>query len=296
LENSIPATYKEIVNEGRRVLRILQSPLPVSLKRKVLITEGLLTKQRLGSTVGDRNHHGVVQTCVLDYEVTAPTLALLSYLYSEIFIDLQYFFKSDKPDPFILDCGSNIGLSILFFKTLYPKANIIGFEPAEPTYTLLQKNIVSNGLKGVHIHQLALGAENSKVDLFFDPESDDVGSLTMSTIKNRSFSNDTSTLVRQAKLSSFIDREVDFLKLDVEGAEDTVLQDLVFSGAISRIEQMVVEYHHHVEKNRDAFGRFLSYLEDNGFGYQILAWYPARVRSLRGRVFQDVQVYAYQKR
>jgi len=181
-------------------------------------------------------------------------------------------------------------MSILFFKALYPEARIVGFEPEEYTCELLKKNIASNGLSGVRVHQAALGMDESTVDFFVDPESP--GSLLMSSIRNRL---PKKTSVRQVKLSSFIDREVDFLKLDVEGAEDSVLQDLVSSGTINKIDQMVVEYHHHIDKTKDAFGTFLGQLERSGFGYQISTSYPISARVSREQAFQDVRVYAYRK-
>jgi hypothetical protein len=133
--------------------------------------------------------------------------------------------------------------------------------------------------------------ENSTVDFFVDPENP--VSLGSSTIRNRSPKGKTS--VQQVKLSSFIDRELHFLKLDVEGAEDAVLHDLVTSGAIGKIDQMVVEYHHHIDKDEDEFSDFLGKLEESGFGYQISTSYPFDARVRRGNTFQDVQVYAYRK-
>jgi FkbM family methyltransferase len=266
----------------------------------------LLTARRLRNTVRSTGD-GIVQTRILDFEVTAPSLRELSFLFDEIFVNLDYFFTSRRTDPFIIDCGSNIGISILFFKALYPEARIVGFEPEEFACTLLEKNITSNGLSGVQVHQAALGTKESTVDFFVDPENP--GSLLMSSVrdslpKNRNLRQTRpplntvpmkKILVRQVKLSAFIDREVDFLKLDVEGAEDAVLQDLVASGTISKIDQMVVEYHHHIEKNKDAFSAFLSQLETSGFGYQISSSYPISARVSRRQAYQDVQVYAYRK-
>jgi hypothetical protein len=60
----------------------------------------------------------------LDYEA-------LSYLYNEIFIDNSYYFAAENETPYIIDCGSNIGMSILYFKTLYPNSRILAFEPGE---------------------------------------------------------------------------------------------------------------------------------------------------------------------
>ncbi len=274
-----------------RPLPLLRSPLPSSLKSKVLRTDIPLAIRRLRNAKG-----GVVRARIFDFQVTAYSLSTLMFLHKEIFIDADYFFKSRRADPFILDCGSNIGMSIVFFKALYPEAKIIGFEPEEHTFALLQKNISSNGLNKVQVHRAALGMEDSTVDFFVDPEAPD--SLLMSTNRARLLKKKTS--VQQVKLSAFIDREVDFLKLDVEGAEDAVLQDLVSSGAISKIDQMVVEYHHHIDKNKDAFSTFLGQLEKSGFGYQIstsdqISAKVINARVSRGHTFQDVLVYAYRK-
>src|ERR1700693_4874079 len=57
-------------------------------------------------------------------------------LFEEIFIRQDYIFVSRRPDPLIIDCGSNIGMSILYFKRRYPKARIIGFEPDPATFDM----------------------------------------------------------------------------------------------------------------------------------------------------------------
>ena len=54
----------------------------------------------------------------------------MRYLYREVFAEREYWFATDNPRPLILDCGSNIGMAILFFKSLYPDAEITAFEPA----------------------------------------------------------------------------------------------------------------------------------------------------------------------
>jgi hypothetical protein len=98
--------------------------------------------------------------------------------------------------------------------------------------------------------------------------------------------------VKQVRLSSFIDGPIDFMKLDVEGAEDEVLKDLVMSSKLRHIEQMVIEYHHHVDKDRDALAGFLATLESAGFGYQMRAKYSSS--KVPGQ-FQDIVLYAYRK-
>src|SRR5687768_13825672 len=42
-------------------------------------------------------------------------------IYREVFENEIYKFKSDSETPFIIDGGSNIGLSVIYLKTLFPK-------------------------------------------------------------------------------------------------------------------------------------------------------------------------------
>ena len=47
----------------------------------------------------------------------------------DIFVRRIYHFESHRSDPLIIDCGSNIGLSILYFVSTYPSSRVIAFEP-----------------------------------------------------------------------------------------------------------------------------------------------------------------------
>ena len=80
---------------------------------------------------------------------------------------------------------------------------------------------------------------------------------------------------------------------DVEGAEGSVMRDLADSGAIKKIDQFVVEYHHHVDRHKAKLGDFLSLLTQAGFEYQIGAvWASPQARD----EFQDIMVQAFRSR
>ena len=46
----------------------------------------------------------------------------------EIFIENIYK-QTLREKPYIIDCGANIGMSVIYMKQLYPQAEIIAFEP-----------------------------------------------------------------------------------------------------------------------------------------------------------------------
>lgn len=69
--------------------------------------------------------------------------------------------------------------------------------------------------------------------------------------------------------TAYIDRTVDFLKMDVEGAEMEIMEDLRREDKLKHIRQMAIEYHRHIVSNSDELSKMLRLLEDSGFRYQL---------------------------
>ena len=221
---------------------------------------------------------------ILNYHVKSYGFFDTGVLFQEIYIYQQYYFKANKPAPWIIDCGSHIGMSILYFKALYPEARILAFEPAPETFKLLRENVKRNQLKDVRLENKAVSNQEGKLKFYGDR------SVRSSLLKERGSGEGIEVDV--VKLSDSIDRTVDFLKIDVEGAEDLVLDDLVASGKLSLVSQMVIEYHHHIVKDTDRLSRFLKILEDHNFGYQIEGSSQPPYKRME---FEDIMISAYQK-
>ena len=209
----------------------------------------------------------------------------LNHLFREIFVRQQYYFHAENGTPLVLDCGANLGMASLYFKWLYPNSRVKAFEADPTTFQLLCKNAVDNRLD-LETYNYALWDENTDVDFYVD--SRNPGSLLMSAHGSRLEGERIKVPAR--KLSGFIEEPVDFLKLDVEGSEHRVLRDLVGSGKIALIRQMVIEYHHRIGQQKSSLAEFLLMLEQTGFEYQIhAALYPVTSKN----VFQDMLIAAY---
>jgi FkbM family methyltransferase len=213
----------------------------------------------------------------------------LTILFEEIFIDGNYKFDAETDSPLIIDCGANIGMATLFFKSMYPHARVLAFEPDPSTFDLLRWNVEANGLKNVTLYNKALYDAEGSIELYYDPKGE--GSPLMSVIKEPTSS--TSRTVETVRLSSFIDQPVDLLKLDVEAAEDAVLRDLHVTGKLRLIKELIVEYHHQVPNKEDGLSTFLDTLTRNGFSFQIRT--PGAVPRVKGQR-QYLMVHAYQNR
>jgi FkbM family methyltransferase len=272
-----------LVQKARATRRTLVgAPVPDGWVEDAVRTQLRLAAGRI------RRENGIVRVPVAGFDVAGFSVSSLEYLHRKIFVELDYWFRAQRRDPFIVDGGSNIGMSVLFFKALYPEARVLAFEPAQRAHDLLVRNVEANRLRSVEVHRAALGREDGQVQFFEDPN--DPATFRMSTRPERI--PGTASPVPQRRLSQLAGEGIDLLKLDVEGAEDDVLAELVDSGAISRIRQLVVEFHHQLDPTRDFLGSFLGRLDDQGFRYQVGARADVATRGSSEPAFQDVLVYA----
>lgn len=215
--------------------------------------------------------------------------AQFRYLLNEIFVEGCYRFNAATSSPVVIDCGSNIGMSILFFKALYPESRIIAFEPDPDAFRQLQENVAANRLAGVELHNIALCADDAD-DVDFFVSSEEKGALTMSTERERL--PETRITVPGRRLSRYLLPQVDLLKMDIEGSEGPVMRELENSGALRHVDRIHLEYHHHIRPAEDRMSEILGLLERNGFGYQIQA--RSRKWPTSGQ-FQDIAIFAYNK-
>jgi FkbM family methyltransferase len=269
------------------------SPLSPELKREISRAMDRLNRMNLPDW-------GTVD--LMDYTISFCGRASFLYMFEEIFAKASYLFHSDTDRPLIFDCGSNIGMSVLFFKKkLYPAARITAFEPDPRTFSVLNENIRDNGLTDVPAHQVALGSRDGFVDFYRD-ENESSSSLLMSVNRERLAGSRWRPVLRarhiqvQARrLSTFIESDIDLLKIDVEGAELEVMQDLVAAGKLRRARRIHLEYHHHIGAAPDNFSAMLRLLESAGFGYQIRSDYGGQWPWPTENAFQDVALYCYRR-
>jgi FkbM family methyltransferase len=223
---------------------------------------------------------------MLGFKISYFDRPTFTYLYREIFARQNYYFRSSHESPVILDAGANLGMATLYFKWLYPKAKMYAFEPDPTTFAMLQTNVAQNHLTDVVLQNCALGQQDGTVELFVNRNNP--GTLLMSTFASRL--QGEAIRVPSRRLSDFINAPIDFLKLDVEGAEHQVLCDLVSTEKIGLIRQMVVEYHHRLGTQLSCLGGFLDLLEQAGFDYQL----HASLRPVTSQnIFQDILIGAY---
>ncbi|WP_179018581.1 FkbM family methyltransferase [Winogradskyella forsetii] len=178
--------------------------------------------------------------------------------YKEIFIDKIYNFKTNSETPLIIDCGANMGLSLLYFNQLYPNSNILAFEPDTSVLPFLEKNLQSQVLHNVKLYKNAVWNANEELTFFTDNG--------MGGRVRASYNGKDSTTINALRLKDFLNEPVDMLKIDIEGAEYTVLNDC--NGRLQNVKHLFVEYHSDINGEQH-LDDILSILKANGFRYHL---------------------------
>jgi len=214
-------------------------------------------------------------------EFPTRRLWFLGYVY----YDEEYFLR-DFLDPgmTVIDVGANIGvISTICGLRVRPTGAVHSFEPLSSTFGFLEKNISTNGLEEI-VTANRLAVSNKSGDLVKLDYSDRHSDLTRLSIsdsnKRDSFISgyeQVSTVTLDDYVASHNIQTVDFLKIDVEGAEL-----LVLDGA-----HEVIERHHPTilcEFNQvalDQLGGSTRQLWDKWTGYGYLLFdYNRRAKRL----------------
>ncbi len=179
-------------------------------------------------------------------------------MYDEILERQLYKFNVSSENPFIIDAGANIGLSIIYFKQLYPNASILGFEPDPIAFETLKYNIQQLGLSDVEVMQK--GVWNKETSIRFYAEGADAGRIALES------DQENITYISTVRLKDYLNRHIDFLKIDIEGGETTVIHDC--GDSLRNVDRIFVEYHSFQDQKQELHN-LLNVLFEMGFRYYI---------------------------
>jgi FkbM family methyltransferase len=176
----------------------------------------------------------------------------------EIFVDDVYRFKARTDRPHIIDAGANIGLSVRYFKGLYPDATIVAYEPDPAIFQILTRNVAA--MPGVELRQAAAWTEETTLTFYTE------GSLAGSTEIDFLGLQKPVAVQAESLKTELQKRPVDFLKIDIEGAENEVLFDI--KDELDDVDHLFFEYHSTPDKAQ-RLGAMLDLVADKGFRYAI---------------------------
>lgn len=180
-------------------------------------------------------------------------------------------FKAASDTPRIIDCGANVGVTVVWWKTQFPNARVLAFEADPDIFTLLKRNCG-------HLPDLELinaAVWDRQGELPFAAKGGEGGHMA-------EFAQTCPGLIRNIpclRLRLYLGEKCDFLKLDIEGAEIAVIRDC--ADVLGNVARAFVEYHSFVDRPQ-LLGPTVSLLEKAGFRLHVHTELPS------ARPFQEV--------
>jgi FkbM family methyltransferase len=187
-------------------------------------------------------------------------------LFTEIFLKEAYVLARTHEAITVMDCGANIGVSLLYFKLRAPNAQVTCFEPNPGARSILEKNIQQNGWgKSVTVVPCALGSKTGTTTLFVKHTTASGSDASVANYFDTTKGPVSSISVDVVTLSSFIETQVDLLKIDIEGPELEVLEEVAHAGKLAMVSEIQLEYHYIKDHFTRPLVDMLTLLEKAGF-------------------------------
>ena len=158
---------------------------------------------------------------------------------NEILEEGKYVLPIEDFQPkVIIDCGSNIGYSTLYFANTYPDAQIYAIEPEKINFKFLQYNTIF--YDNIHLINSAVWGKESFVRL----ESTELGEMGYMTVET---GEDNPTAFKATTIGKLIHEnginEIDLLKIDVVGAEKEIFGAEDVDDWLSKVKVLTLVIH-----------------------------------------------------
>jgi FkbM family methyltransferase len=201
---------------------------------------------------------------------------------NEIFIDQEYNFVCNE-DCILIDIGANVGIASIYFSQLDHVQKIYSFEPVKDTFEIAENNLKRNNIMKIsQFSNFGLGNLERKEQFLFRNNAKGNcgirGQLSPSYHGENDYEKRT-VLIKQATevLEPIFNENKNFkivVKMDCEGSEYEILENLYNSYLLNRIHIIVLEWHD--------FGAEIleNYLKDNNFTV-----FSRRLSSISGMIY-----------
>jgi FkbM family methyltransferase len=186
-------------------------------------------------------------------------------LKKEIFVGNCYYLELEEEEPTIVDLGSHIGMSVIYFKMLFPKAKITAYEPIPANFKLLKTNIEENQLTEVQLVEAAVAPKSGKLRIQ-EPIGEGAWRSGAGIIPRgwKGIQDNKEIEVSAVAIQEVIQEKIDLLKMDIEGMEYEVIRNM---GSLMRnVKCMIIEVHPRKDHRIEEIQKILT---QNGYQLEI---------------------------
>jgi len=192
--------YQRYTNAPARQVIIQYPPRPCSPFDKVY---GRYKVREIGTLCIEKNTKDWIKSILKKNKLWEPHVSRLIKQYA-------------RPGTTAIDIGAYIGShTLLMARTVGPKGRVIAFEPQVKIYQELLVNLQLNQITNTQTHFLALGDKPRRITMSY-PNATNEGGIDFGPGGN---------IVEIRTLDSFRYTNVSLIKIDVEGAENTIARN-----------------------------------------------------------------------
>jgi FkbM family methyltransferase len=157
------------------------------------------------------------------------------------------------PNPYIIDIGANIGGFAVWAHEYFDKPKIDCYEPIQENFKLLRQNTEGTDIS---IRNFAIGKEDGEIKMYYGLHN--CGEASMFAGEEQSTEGELVKVISSKHLPS-----CDIMKIDTEGAEIEILENLVNFPVI-----FLIEFHSAYNRRRiDELLLDYTLIECRMFGY-----------------------------
>jgi FkbM family methyltransferase len=187
---------------------------------------------------------------------------------NDVVFSREYFLLDSykpKEGDVVVDVGAYVGLyAILSSMLVRDGGSVVAIEPVPHSFHLLARNVMLNKLNNVHLLNFALSNQVGEVE-FYMPNIPSGSSFYISYMKTKDYAKlrvKTQTFDNLVEsLDELNNRAVDMMKIDVEGAELSVLEGARSALKSRLINRLIVEVHKRVNSPET----IMEFLKSHGY-------------------------------
>jgi FkbM family methyltransferase len=158
-------------------------------------------------------------------------------VFEQVLLHQEYNVKYTGSPLTIFDCGANIGLAAVYFKTRFPEAKIICIEPERENYEMLVRN--TGQYKDIYCFNNAIW--NKSTNLIIEPNP--LGNWAfMVKEANEKVNNSIQATTVDHLMNELKINHIDILKIDIEGSEKELFE-ANYDYWLSKTKMIIIELH-----------------------------------------------------
>lgn len=200
------------------------------------------------------------------------------YIQQEYRILIDFFSKFGLDAHIMIDCGGNIGLASLLFKTKFQHLNIFLFEPNSTNLNIAKMNL--QNFDSIVFYQKAVYTKSTTL---YEDYSFRMGTSSSFRYVEEVNSNPT---VETENIIEFVKKIdiIDFLKVDIEGGEKPILED-VSENWLQNVKVIAVEIHDEIvnrfliQNNLHQWGFILTKCGEYTIGFNKNHWDEHKIQQ-----------------